>query len=103
MFITVRGKKYRVHIPAPYPFAISGDQIIGITPTAPCELLDDFEEVWDAYWDSQPEEDKEWTVNISGRDHQVLRIGERFLCDCWPFRKTGDCKHIAAVLEECLI
>lgn len=103
MYIEVRGERYKVHIAAAAnPFAVSHDRIIGITPDAPESMLPEFDVVWQKVYHT-PTENKEWEVNGSkGRKHQVLRFGDKFLCDCWPFRKTGGCKHIESVKEECL-
>ena len=94
MFIEVRGERYKVHVTAAAnPFAISHGRVIGITPDAPEELLPEFR----AVWKEQTRECNEWVVNGKW---QVLRMGDRFMCDCWPFRKHRDCKHIESVKEE---
>jgi len=103
MFITVEGVRYSVNIPGPDPFAIMGEWVIGITPWAPKRLYSRIRAEWAKHRHYQKEE-REWIVQGSnGVEHQVLKIGDKFVCDCWPFRRTGDCKHIAAVLEECLV
>lgn len=101
MYITVRGERYKVHIRAPNPFAISHGRVIGITPDAPESMLPEFRAAWREECD-KGKEANEWAVNTGNREHQVLRFGDRFVCDCWPFKRTGDCKHIEAVREECL-
>ena len=102
MYIAVKGERYKVHVAAAKnPFAVSHGRIIGITPDAPAEILPEFRAVWKEAYHTEGEEN-EWVVNTGNREHQVLRFGDRFVCDCWPFKRNGDCKHIESVKEECL-
>lgn len=101
MLLTVKGQKYKVHINAPNPFAISKNRIIGITPNAAAKDLPLFKTEWSKLFNKESE-DREWVVDLGGRQHIVLKIRNKFLCDCWPFRRAGTCKHIEAVQEECL-
>jgi len=86
---------YKVNINGKNPFAIMGDQVIGVTPWAPARLLKKFEAAWAAVYSNQP--DRDWVVHDR---YHVLLIGEKYMCECWPFRKTGTCKHIDLVKEE---
>lgn len=100
MFITVEGQEYRVNIWGPDPFALMGEWVIGLTPWAPRRLLSQIRAVW-AKKRYEETATKDWSViGKSGREHQVLLIGDKWLCDCWPFRKQGICQHIKTVQDE---
>ena len=103
MYIEVRGHRHKVHINAPNPFALSHGRVIGITPDAPESMLPEFEAAWKSEFNRE-REDREWFYpGSNGREYQILMINGKLVCDCWPYRKAGGCRHIEAVKEDCLL